>query len=148
MEDLSTVIRHYLAMTPAELDAAAALPPAVAWMSCRFAPGSAGITDLPRALPRQSLLVLDDSVPMDGQRGPCIARQLEECVQALDCAGVLLDFQRSGSAQAAALAAYLTARLPCPVGISALYAGPLDGPVLVPPAPPHLPLGDWLAPWR
>ena len=137
-----------LAMTPAEITAAETFPAQIAWMSCHFSPGGTGLVDTPRKLPEGAMLILDDSVPCSGHSAGLIADFLYETVSRLRCGSVLLDFQRSGNTQAAAIAAALAAALPCPVGVSPEYAVSLSCPVFLPPAPLHIPMQRYLRPWQ
>lgn len=137
-----------LAMTPTEISSAACLPPHIAWMACHFSPGGTGLIDTPAELPEGTLLILDDSIPCDGHSASLIADSLWAVVTRLHCSGVLLDFQRPGSTQAAAIAAKLVDALPCPVGVTPEYAVSLFCPVFLPPAPLHIPMSRYLRPWK
>ena len=141
-------INCYLAMTAAEISANKPLPPNLGWMACHFSPYCTGLSNLPRALPPDALLILDDITPIHGHDPARIADQLRERIEALKCGSVLLDFQRPGSEEAAALAEHLVQALPCPVGVSAAYAGGLDCPVFLPPVPTDVAPADWLGPWK
>lgn len=138
----------FLAMTAAEFGDGASLPPKIAWMACHFSPYSTGISNCPRKLPPDSLLILNDRTPIHGHDREVIAAQLTDCVTAQKCRGVLLDFQRPNCRETAALAAFLPGSLPCPTAVSALYAGNTDCPVFLPPAPCCKPLGEHTAPWK
>ena len=139
-------IPRYLAMTAAELSSH---PPAphIAWMACHFSAYHSGLSNLPEKLPKGSLLILDDSVPMEDHDPELIKSTLFRQIQTLSCSGLLLDFQRPGSGKVTDLAAYLTADAPVVTAVSALYAQELNCPVLVPPCPVSLPLREHLAPW-
>ena len=139
-------IPHYLAMTAAEFSAYMPQKDS-AWMACHFSPCHSGLSNLPTELPTSSLLILDDSTPMECHDPETVKRQLEECVEKYQCAGVLLDFQRPECDGAKELAAYLTEALPCPVAVSHLYAGELSCPVFLPPCPLHSSLERHLTPW-
>ena len=141
-------IPRYLAMTAAEIAANSPLPPKIAWMACHFSPYTTGLSNRPGALPPDSLLILNDVTPIHGHSLEAVAGQLAQCVEAFSCRGILLDFQRPGSAETAALAAYLVQALPCPVAVSEPYAGELSCPVFLPPPPHHVPLAEYLAPWQ
>ncbi len=141
-------IRHYLAMTPGEIRANPHLPSQIAWMACHFSPYSLRASNLPRSLPAGAVVILDDVTPICGHDPGYISEQLSSCVRKLGCSGVLLDFQRAGYPEAAALAKALAAALPCPVGVSSLYAEGLDCPVFLPPVPHHISLGEHLRPWQ
>lgn len=137
---------QYLAMTAAEFTAY--LPQKnAAWMACHFSPSHHGLSNLPVELPTGALLILDDSTPLEAHDPEIVKAQLAECVTRLQCAGVLLDFQRPDCGQAGELAAGLSEALPCPVAVSHLYAAELSCPVFLPPCPLHCSLKSHLAPW-
>ncbi len=141
-------IRRFLAMTAAEIRSTPALPEKIGWMACQFSPWSQGLSNLPGALPPDSLLILNDFTPMDGHNPSVVASQLEQCTELLKCHGILLDFQRPFAREPAELAAFLAEVLPCPVAVSESYARELGCPVFLPPVPHHVPLGEYLAPWE
>ena len=141
-------IRPFLAMTAAEIRGTETLPPKTAWMACHFSPYSTGLSNLPKALPPGSMVILDDITPIHGHDSEAIAAQLRPRLDALKCSGVLLDFQRPGYEEAELLARRLSETLPCPVGVSALYGQALSCPVFLPPVPPDVNLADYLAPWQ
>ena len=138
----------FLAMTAAEIRQNPDLPSKIAWMACHFSPYGAGLSNLPRALPPGSLLILDDITPLRRHDPQQILKQLQECVQALSCSGVLLDFQQSETFAAVSLLEVLTSGLPCPVAVSHCCAGAGSYPVFLPPVPPSEPLEAYFAPWK
>ncbi len=140
-------LTQYLAITEAEIRENPDMPLPIGWMACHFSPYGLGLSNLPRQLPPGSLLLLDDITPIHGHSPRQIAGQLSACVDALDCAGVLLDFQRPGYPEAAELAAFLCDALPCPVCVSSLYGQELSSPVLLPPVPCCVALQEHLSPW-
>ena len=137
----------YLAMTAAEYAGCAGLPAHIGWMACHFSPYGTGLSNLPPELPAGSLLILNDRTPVCGHDPGVICHQLEECVSDLECAGVLLDFQRPDCPETAAIAAAVL-DLPCPVIVSESYAADLDCPVFLPPPPLYQPLAEYLQPWE
>lgn len=140
------IIRN-LAMAPEEMSGLRPLPSGAAWMSCHFS--GEGLGDLPPELPPGTLLILDDSVPMEGQNPETILNLLSRYVREKNCQALLLDFQRKDSRQEAELAQLLQKELPCPVGISEPYADKArEGPVFLPLLPPHRKLSDYLRPWK
>lgn len=142
-------ISRYLAMTAAELEAfSAAKNWCTAYMACHFSPYSTGLSNIPAALPPGSMLIVNDRTPICGHDPELIAGQLQQAVHALGCDSVLLDLQRPDCTQTAALCRVLTRALDCPVGISDLYAGSLDCPVFLPPAPLDQPLGEYIRVWK
>lgn len=141
-------IPQYLAMTAAEVAGSTALPQPAAWMACHFSSSGNGLSNLPRWLPFDSLLILDDSIPMQGHDPQRITAELGACLEQLQCVGLLLDFQRVGEEQIRKLAEYLCETLPFPIIISDTYAGGLDCGVFVSPIPPDEDMASRLAPWR
>ena len=137
----------YLAMTATELAGNKAPACPIAWMACHFSPYSTGLSNLPAALPKGSLLILNDRTPVFGHNPKQIAGQLEELVTQLECAGILLDFQRPGEERTQSIATAVAA-LPCPVAVTPAYAEGLDCAVFLPPPPLTTPLGDYLQPWQ
>ena len=141
-------IPRYLAMTAAEMAGCTALPRQVAWMACHFSSSGKGLSNLPRWLPSDSLLILDDSIPMQGHDPQQIAVELGACLERLQCIRLLLDFQRAGDKQTRKLAEYLYESLPFPIVVSDTYARGLDCGVFVSPIPPDESLASRLAPWQ
>ena len=140
-------IAQYLAMTGTEMAGNTVFPTHTAWLACHFSPGGQGLSNLPKWLPAGSLLILDDSTPMANHDPAQIAQALGACMRALQCVGLLLDFQRAGEEQARALVEYLCQTLPFPVAVSDLYAEGTDCAVFLPPIPPDTPMAAWLARW-
>ena len=141
-------IPPFLAMTAAEIHENPILPENLCWMACHFSPYGLGLSNRPERLPTGSVLMLNDITPIHGHDPKMIAAQLAEWVETFRCKAVLLDFQRPGCGETAALASALVEELPCPVAVSEGYAAGLDCPVFLPPLPHHIPLADWLAPWK
>lgn len=137
----------YLAMTAAEMGENTLLPPCFGYMACHFSPYGVGISNRPCQLPEGAMLILDDSTPIGGHDPVLIARQLSELVKRYRCGCVLLDFQRPGIPETAALAGEIARALPCPVGVSRLYGSKLDCPVFLPPIPADIPVKTYLSPW-
>lgn len=138
----------FLAMTAAEFCGSSFLPAKIGWMACHFSPYSAGLSNLPRSLPEGSLLIVNDLTPIHGHDPEFVIKQLMDCAESFRCSGVLLDFQRECSDEALQMAAEIVNALPCPVGVSEIYADSLSCPVFLPPLPHHIPLADWLKPWQ
>lgn len=139
---------RYLAMTGWEIRNCNRLPAHTAFMACHFSPYGTGLTNFPEWLPPDSLLILNDRTPIHGHDPQQIAEQLHNGVEALQCGGILLDFQRPDCEETAQLCLHLCQVLSCPVGVSDIYAANLPGPVFLPPAPPDVPLAEYLMPWN
>lgn len=140
-------IPWFLAVSQEESASVQPLPEKMAWMACHFSDHDSGISHLPPALPAGSLLILNDQIPPLHHDLEQITGQLARVVEETDCFGVLLDFQRPGLEEAAAIAAGLTDSLPCPVAVSQTYAGELNCPVFLSPCPHHVPLKQYVVPW-
>lgn len=138
----------YLAMTAAEFAACKEYPKNLGWMACHFSAYGAGLSNLPPKLPEGAMLILNDRTPIAGHDAALIARQFAEVLQFQEAACVLLDFQRPGSEETAAVAQAILASLPCPVAVSEPYAKDLACPVFLPPVPPDEPIDQYLAPWK
>ena len=141
-------IQPFLAMTASEIRKGSDFPQKIAWMACHFSPYGLGLSNLPRALPPQSLILLDDITPIGKQDSEMITGQLMDRIEGLACSGVLLDFQREGCPETKALVHHLTQALPCPVIVSDCYAKDLPCPVFLPPVPPSVPLEKHISPWE
>ena len=141
-------IRQVLAMTAGEFRNFPKVSGPVGWMSALFSPYGTGLSNLPRQLPEGSLLILSDLTPMAGHDPQRICEDLRQCIQALACDALLLDFQRPWEETLQQLARDILQALPCPVAVSEGYGRDLDCPVFLPPVPPDQPLSDYLAPWQ
>ncbi len=141
-------IVRYLAMTAAEISQNPTFPGPIGWMACQFSQWSQGLSNLPGALPADSLLILNDFSSMDGHDPSVVGAQLRQSIDSLKCRALLLDFQRPFTQAQAELAAFLVGALPCPVAVSEGYARGLDCPVFLSSVPHHVPLEAHLAPWR
>jgi hypothetical protein len=141
------VLPLYLAQTSLEM-AGNSLPEHPAYMACHFSSGSPGLSNLPVSLPAGTMLILDDSTPMADHDPELIGKQLANAILRHNCKSLLLDFQRKDISGQQELAKLLADSLPCPVGVSEIYAERLSCPVFLPPVPPDKPLRDYLAPWQ
>lgn len=135
---------QYLAMTAAESALHPVVNHPVARLGCSF--GEKGLAGLPETLPPDSILILDDRVPMTDQPAAEIANVLEKTLTRFSCRGLLLDFQRPEVHAQRALAAYLYGRLPVPMAAPPGYA-PEGCPLFLPPIPPDTAVETALAPW-
>lgn len=141
-------IERFLAAVPAEIRENWGRIPRLAYMGCHFSASGTGLSLLPKALPKGSLLLVDDRTPIQGHDPELVARQLREAVEALECQGLLLDFQRPAMEDALTMVKALTEALPCPTGVTSAYAQGLRCPVSLPPVPCHVPLSEYLTPWQ
>lgn len=136
-------INIYLAASPAQLSKKEQLPQRIAWMACHFSASSAGLSNCPQWLPPGSLLILDDSSPVQGHDPEQIRQELDDILSKFACGALLLDFQRPGGEDMT----LALAGLPCPVVVTERYAHMTSGPVLLPPVPPYTLPGKHLKPW-
>ena len=141
-------IACYLAMTAAEMRMACQPSAQIAWMACHFSPYGTGLSNLPKALPLGSVLMVNDRTPIHGHDPEWIGKQLRQSVQNLGCRGVLLDFQRPEQKETAALVAYLVEANAFPMAVSQSYAAELDCPIFLPPVPLDMGLETYLMPWQ
>lgn len=141
-------IPRFLAMTAAEIQKSTVLPRHPGWLACHFSAYGAGLSNLPPALPKGSLLVVDDETPISGHDPAIAGVQLRQALETLECAGVLLDFQRPKTGEAVSMVKALCQALPCPVAVASGYGEDLSCPVFLPPVPCCVPLGEHLAPWK
>ena len=136
----------YLAMTAAELHCCTTPPAHIAWLSCLFSPYGTGLSNIPKQLPPDSLLILSDRTPVCGHDPGLIKAQLLEAIDKFHCCGVLLDFERPLQNDTESIVKELLT-LPCPVAVSEAYAVSPECPVFLPSIPPHMRPKDYLAPW-
>lgn len=141
-------IPMFLAMTAGEVSGAEELPPHLAWMACHFSPYGTGLSNIPRSLPKGSMLMLNDRMPPDWHDPELAADMLVDVAKRLECSCILLDFQRPENAKTASVVEAVLKQADRPVGVSSCYAEGLSCPVLVPPVPPHLTPEEYLIPWK
>ena len=141
-------IPMFLAMTAGEVLYTEALPRHLGWMACHFSPYGRGLSNLPEALPKGSMLMLNDRMPPDWHDVDLSAEMLVDAAKRLECGCILLDFQRPDNEKTASVVEAVLKRSHCPAGVSSCYAEGLNCPVLVPPVPPHLTVQEHLEPWQ
>jgi len=141
-------IPTYLAMTAAEFSTCQSLPVYTAWMACHFSSYGTGLTNLPKTLPDNALIIVNDRTPICGHDGELIASQLTQLIQQVNPQGILLDFQNTGSAELQALAQSLVKDLPYPVCLPEAFARDCDCPVFVSALPVQKTIAEHLSPWQ
>lgn len=134
----------YLAQTSAEFTACSSLPAHPAWMACHFSPYGTGLCNLPPTLTEDAMVILNDRIPPNRHDPAYILDQLAR----VKCACILLDFQRQGSEETAALTRVILEAESRPVGVTPQYGRDLSCPVFLPPIPPDVPPDTYLNPWR
>lgn len=137
--------RVFLAMTPREMEEYH--PEKLAYMACHFSPYGTGLSNLPPNLPKDSVLLLDDSMPVQGHDPQVVVRQLNELVNRFSVSAVLLDFQTEKNPEGSAMVSAVLQALPCPAAVTKAYAASMQAPVFLPPPPVNIPLQRYLAPW-
>jgi len=142
------VLPLYLAMTAGEIGTSTGFPENLAYMACHFSPYGTGLSNLPLFLPEGSMLILNDRIPWDAHDASAVAKQLLDTVINKKCSAVLLDFQRPDVDALPQLITEILKILPCPVGVSHLYARHVSCPVFLPPVPLDIPVKDFIAPWQ
>ena len=135
----------FLAVTGQEM--AAFHPARTAYMACHFSAGGTGLSNMPRSLPEGSILLLDDSMPVQGHDAKIVTRQLNDLVKAFSVQAVLLDFQRSKSEETSNMVAAILDACACTVAVTIAYAQNQRCPVFLPPPPVNKPLTPYLQPW-
>lgn len=138
----------YLAMTGAEMRCTSQFPANFAYMACHFSPYGEGITNIPDALPDQAMLILNDRMPCHGHSPSLIVQQLSDAVSRMDCESILLDFIHPPDSESEAMVHAIVEAHTCPVAVSAQYADGLHCPVFLPPCPLHIPLEEYVYPWK
>ena len=136
----------FLALTNGEIKKQ--LPEKLAYMALHFSPYSTGLSNLPLDLPKNSILLLDDSTEPNNHDPQLVAEQLKQLTTKLSPTGVLLDFQRPVTEELKAMAEYIVKALPCSVGVTESYARDLDCPVFLSPLPANKALEDYIEPWK
>ena len=135
----------YLAMTAWEM-ANRETPGHCGWMACHFSPYSPGLSNIPRQLPEDSLLIVNDRIPNWGHDPNLITAQLQETVEKLKPRGILWDLQRPYEAETAKIV-QAASSLSCPMAVTEPYAKDLSGAVFLPPVPPNRTLEQHISQW-
>ena len=138
------VLPRYLALTAEEFAACPSLPQHTAWMACHFSPYGTGLTNLPPALPKGSMVILNDRIPMAGHDPQTICNQL----RSIHPHCLLLDFQRPPAPETKQLARLLIESQICPTGVPVACDEGFECPLFLPMPPPDTALCEHLAPWQ
>lgn len=123
-------------------------PKYTAWMSCHFSGFDDGLSNLPNKLDDDSILILDDSIPICDHSVKNISEQLQEILSENQVRGVLLDFQRPYSESLFYMTRTLQKALPCPVAAPPEYAAESPHPVFLPPVPHYQSVSSYLQKWE
>lgn len=142
------VLPLYLAVTGAEMSAISASSYPIAYMACHFSSYNLGLANFPNHLPSGIMLILNDRIPCNGHSADLVAGQLRDIVAQHGCESLLLDFQRPPDAESENMVRRIADTLPCPVAATEAFAKDLSCPVFLSPAPLHMPLSEYLEPWR
>ena len=138
----------YLAMTAAEYEKNVEPSGLMAWMACHFSPYGTGLSNFPSNLPKESMLILNDRTPVCGHDPVLIAKQLMELVERFSCSRVLLDLQRPGESETAAIVHTVLQTLPCPAAVSEAYGKDLGCPIFLSPIPLLQSPEHYFAAWK
>ena len=137
----------YLAMTAAEISACRELPSRLAYMACHFSPYSTGLSNLPETLPKGSLVILNDRIPVCGHDPDTVANQMAELCSHLEAESILLDLQRPFDPHLQLIVQAIVERAICPVAVSEAYANGLTCAVFLSAPPLHQPLSQSADQW-
>lgn len=137
----------YTALTAGEFSNIKALPERPGWMACHFSSYGTDLTNLPRWLPPNAMLIVNDRTPVCGHDAGLIKDQILQLIESFSVSRILLDFQRADSPEAADIVNALVENLPCPVGVTEIYAEGLNCPVFVT-LPIHTPLSCAISRWE
>ncbi len=100
---------------------------------------------MPRHLPEGSILLLDDSMPVQGHDPEVVVTQLKQLVTKFSVRAVLLDFQRPPTEESTKMANAILQS--CNAAVTPAYAK--EGyPAFLPPPPANKPLSEYLKPWN
>ena len=135
----------YLAATMRELEEF--LPKKAAFLSCHFSAAGQGLSNLPSDLPKKSLLLVDDSMPVCGHDPGVVVKQLQDLVEKFDLNAILLDFQGEKDTQLLHMAKAILQGVPCPVAVTEQYAKELGCPVFLSSSPVDTALHRHLSRW-
>ena len=138
--------RVFLAQTSREMEQFH--PQKLAYMACHFSPYGAGLSNMPQALPENSILLLDDSMPVQEHDPKLVTEQLQALIKQFSVQAVLLDFQGEKSQGCTDMASAILQALDCPVAVTEQYAKEFSCPVFLAPPPVNIALPDYLAPWQ
>ena len=135
----------FMAVTSQEMHRFA--PKRTAYMACHFSPGGLGLSNLPCSLPPDSLLLIDDSMPVQGHDPKTVISQLNEMIRSFSVKAVLLDFQRAFSDESCEMVGSIAASCACPVAVTPSYAHIEGCDLFLPPVAVNMALSDYLNPW-
>lgn len=135
----------YLAVTTGEMEEF--LPKKTAFLSCHFSSSGQGLSNIPQRLPENSLLLLDDSMPLCGHDPAVVVKQLQDLVKDFSVNAILLDFQGEKTEQLQTMAQEILRGVPCPVAATEWYAKNLGCPVFLSAPPADSTLEKHLKRW-
>ena len=138
----------YLAMTASEIASLDTFPANFAYMACHFSPYCQGLSNIPSALPENSVLILNDNLPCQDHSPGLVADQLKALMDTFHCESLLLDFQRPPAPESEAMADMILRTLPYPTVLTPEYGKNQNCAIFLPPCPLHIPLEEYLTPWK
>ncbi len=137
----------YLAVTETELRNNPTIPYPIAWLSCHFSARHQGLSNLPTALPRNSMVIISDQIPFQDHDIELMYQQILQLISFESPSKILLDFQREFSENLEEFVDRFL-QLPCPVAVTETYCHNRDCPVFLSSPPLHISLGEYLNPWK
>lgn len=133
----------FLAMTAEEIQNTSPLPDKIAFLGCHFSSEAPHPLELPQGLSKSCGIILDDREPI-----PHVTpEEIGDALSSLAPAFILLDFQRPPTENSRNLCGIIS-KLRIPTAMPPDYALKLNCPVFLPPVPPHIPIEEYLHPWR
>ncbi len=137
----------YLAMTGKEFAQFKGISSTLCYLACHFSASGAGLSNLPSALPSDSILCIDDSTPIANHNKEMVTSQIAELVDRFHPCGILLDFQRPDNPYTPDIIESILRCAKCPVAVSHIYAKEYACPVFLPPLPFRMTVSEHLQPW-
>ena len=133
----------FLAMTEEEIQSISSLPSQYAYLGCHFSADGSALEGLPKHLPQNCGIILDDRHPIPPAEPDKIIEQLAK----YNPPYILLDFRRPPTDSSMKLSAEL-ARSIFPSPMPPDYGKDLNCPLFLSPIPPHIPIEEYLQPWH
>ena len=79
---------RYLALTAGELYGHPKMEEKIAYMACHFSPYGTGLSNLPKWLPENCMLTLNDRTPICGHDPALIAEELTKVIERWHCSSL------------------------------------------------------------
>lgn len=138
----------YHAMTAAEWLTAPKLPEMPAWMACHFSPYGTGLSNLPKMLPADALIMVSDRISPAGHDAALMVSQLADLTAAFKPAAIVLDLEAPENDFCRELARQCCKLKNVEVAVASRYAQDLPCSVFLSAAQLWTKPEDWLQPWE